>query len=94
MRDRTCQARANSKEFGWGSCYNYAKGERYGLFVCRVHANMVDRLASRHGEEYALAVVWHEWNRCEALLPRIKREALPTDELVALALKESNHAQR
>jgi hypothetical protein len=52
----------------------YAKAVRFGLYVCRVHANLVDRLALRHGDEYALVIVWHEWQRKEADFPRVRAE--------------------
>jgi len=75
MRDRPiCQARAQSREFGNVPCFNYAKAERFGLRVCNVHKNLVDRLALGHGDEYALAVVWHEWRRKEAGLPRMRAD--------------------
>ena len=74
---KNCQARENSREFGWGPCFNYAKDERYGLPVCNVHKKLVDRLAGLHGDEYALSVVWLEWRREEAELPRVRPEVLP-----------------
>lgn len=79
MRDAICQARAHSREFGWGPCFNYAKAERFGLHVCGVHKNFADRLAVAHGDEYALMIVRSEWGHREAQFPRVRPEVWTED---------------
>jgi hypothetical protein len=77
MRDRPlCQARVNSREFGEGMCCNYAKAERFGLRVCNVHKNLIDREADGLGDEYALMIARQTWKRPEAALPRVRPEVL------------------
>lgn len=56
-----CRARVNSREFGWGPCYNAPKGERLGLALCGVHLKMADRFL-KWGVDYAKAIIRREWD--------------------------------
>lgn len=58
----SCQGRYSTGDFKGAKCIERAKERRYGVTLCAIHAQVLDRWM-RHGFDYAWSITKLEWRR-------------------------------